>query len=82
MAILKKNEYFILIYHRLKKALFCITLHITVQWQAITNTDNNEHNNNNNNVLCQEKTSEQSYTNWIINQSLRGQVIKEGHTEK
>ena len=81
MAILKK-----LILHsnllQAKKALFCITLHITVQWQAITNTDNNEHNNNNNNVLCQEKTSEQSYTNWIINQSLRGQVIKEGHTEK
>lgn len=62
--------------------VICITLRITVQWQAITNTDNNEHNNNNNNVLCQEKTSEQSYTNWIINQSLRGQVIKEGHTEK
>ena len=54
-----------------------------MQWQAITNTDNNEHNNNNNNnVLSQEKTSEQSYTNWTINQSLRGQVIKEGHTEK
>ena len=57
--------------------VICITLHITVQWQAIINTDNSEGNNNNNNILSQEKTSEQSYTNWIINQSLRGQLIKE-----
>ena len=40
--------------------VICITLRITVQWQAITNTDNNEDNNNNINILSQEMTSEQS----------------------
>ena len=35
--------------------VICITLRITVQWQAITNTDNNEDNNNNINILSQEK---------------------------